>query len=87
MPLGVTREQAVGVVVQYIDGQPARMNENFVPLAIEALQATWPRFMARQWRPLIAALAFRLRRRSGIFRSVDELENWDLGCIPPVHDL
>ena len=42
MPVGVTREQAVHVVVQYIDGQPARMNENFVPLAIEALQAAWP---------------------------------------------
>jgi hypothetical protein len=42
VPSGVTREQAVRVVVQYIDGQPARMNENFVPLAIEALQATWP---------------------------------------------
>jgi Rap1a immunity proteins len=42
MPVGVTREQAVHAVVQYIDGQPARMNENFVPLAIEALQATWP---------------------------------------------
>ena len=42
VPLGVTREQAVGVVVQYIDGQPSRINENFVPLAIEALQATWP---------------------------------------------
>ena len=42
VPVGVTREQAVRVVVEYIDGQPARMNENFVPLAIEALQATWP---------------------------------------------
>ena len=42
VPVGVTREQAVRVVVQYIDGQPARMNENFVPLAIEALQAAWP---------------------------------------------
>ena len=26
MPVGVTREQAVRVVVQYIDGQPARTN-------------------------------------------------------------
>jgi hypothetical protein len=34
-PVGVTREQVVRAVVQYIDGQPARMNENFVPLAIE----------------------------------------------------
>jgi hypothetical protein len=42
VPVGETRQQVVGAVVQYIDGQPARMNENFVPLAIEALQATWP---------------------------------------------
>ena len=42
VPVGETRQQAVGTFVQYIDGQPARMNENFVPLAIEALQATWP---------------------------------------------
>ena len=41
-PVDVTREQTVRAVVQYIDGQPTRMNENFVPLAIEALQATWP---------------------------------------------
>jgi hypothetical protein len=41
-PVDVTREQTVRAVVQHIDGQPARMNENFVPLAIEALQATWP---------------------------------------------
>jgi len=41
-PVDVTREQTVRAVVQYIDGQPSRMNENFVPLAIEALQATWP---------------------------------------------
>jgi hypothetical protein len=42
VPVGETRQQVVGAVVQYIDGQPARMNESFVPLAIEALQATWP---------------------------------------------
>jgi len=42
VPVGLTREQAVRAVVQYIDGQPARLNENFVPLATEALQATWP---------------------------------------------
>jgi len=41
-PIDVTREQTVRAVVQYIDGQPSRMNENFVPLAIEALQAAWP---------------------------------------------
>jgi len=42
VPVGETRKQAVGVVVEYIDGQPARMNENFVPFAIAALQANWP---------------------------------------------
>ncbi len=42
LPVGVTREQAVRAVVEYIDGHPTRMNENFVPLAIEALQAVWP---------------------------------------------
>ena len=42
VPVGLTREQAVRAVVQHIDGQPARINENFVPLAIEALEATWP---------------------------------------------
>jgi hypothetical protein len=42
VPVGETRQQVVGAVVQYIDGQAARMNENFVPLAIEALQAIWP---------------------------------------------
>ena len=42
VPVDVTRLQAVRVVVQYVDGQPARMNENFVPLAIEALQTNWP---------------------------------------------
>jgi hypothetical protein len=43
VPVGETRQQVVGGVVQYIDSQPARTNENFVPLAIEALQAIWPR--------------------------------------------
>jgi len=41
-PAGMTSQQAVRVVVEYIDGHPERMNENIVPLAIEALRAAWP---------------------------------------------
>jgi hypothetical protein len=38
----VTREQVLRVVVKYIDDRPARLNENFKALALEALQAAWP---------------------------------------------
>ena len=41
-PKGVTPEQAIRVVVQYLGERPARMNENFKILAIEALRAAWP---------------------------------------------
>jgi Rap1a immunity proteins len=41
-PKGATNEQAIRVVVKYIDDQPARLNENFKVLALEALQAAWP---------------------------------------------
>lgn len=41
-PIGVTPQQAVSVVVQYIDHQPARMDEDFRVLASEALRAAWP---------------------------------------------
>ena len=41
-PIGVTSQQAVSVVVQYIDHQPARMDEDFRVLASEALRAAWP---------------------------------------------
>ncbi len=41
VPVGVTAEQAARVVVQYIDGQPARMNEDFRLLVLEALRAAW----------------------------------------------
>jgi hypothetical protein len=40
-PNGVTPQQAARVVVKYIDERPARMNENFKLLAVEALQAAW----------------------------------------------
>jgi hypothetical protein len=42
LPREVTDEQIVRVVVRYIDSQPARLHEDFVLLAIEALRKTWP---------------------------------------------
>jgi hypothetical protein len=43
VPVGVTAQQAVGVVVQYIDGQAiTRTDEDFRLLAFEALHAVWP---------------------------------------------
>ena len=39
---GVTGDQAIHVVVQYIDERPARLNEPFRPLALEALGKAWP---------------------------------------------
>lgn len=41
-PAGATSQQAVNVIVQYIDGRPKRMNENFMSLSVEALRAAWP---------------------------------------------
>jgi len=41
-PKGVTSVQSVRIVVNYIDGRPARLNENFNALALEALRAAWP---------------------------------------------
>ena len=34
--------QGVRVVVQYVTSQPARMNDNFDALAVEALRKAWP---------------------------------------------
>src|SRR5215467_6262677 len=42
VPAGTTSQQATSVVVQYIDGQPARIHEDFNPFAAEALRASWP---------------------------------------------
>ena len=42
VPAGTTAQQATSIVVQYIDGQPARINEDFNRFAVEALQANWP---------------------------------------------
>ena len=41
-PNYVTNDQMVRVVVKYIDDRPARMHEDFMLLALEALRAAWP---------------------------------------------
>jgi hypothetical protein len=41
-PESATLEQALRVVVQYLDQHPARTNENFKRLAIEAMREAWP---------------------------------------------
>ena len=46
LPREVADEQIVRVVVQYIDSQPARLHEDFVVLAMEALRKTWPQIAA-----------------------------------------
>jgi len=42
IPKGVTADQAVRVVVAYIDGHPERMHERFETLAVSALLTAWP---------------------------------------------
>ena len=42
VPAGTTSEQVTNVVVQYIDGQPSRIHEDFNHFAVEALRANWP---------------------------------------------
>ena len=42
LPQGVTNNQAVAVVVKYIEARPERMHEQFGDLALEALTAAWP---------------------------------------------
>jgi hypothetical protein len=39
---GVTHDQVVRVVIAYIDARPARLNEDFMELATEAMVAAWP---------------------------------------------
>jgi Rap1a immunity proteins len=41
-PHAASNEQAVRVVVQYIDSQPARLHEDFGDLAVKALRQSWP---------------------------------------------
>jgi len=57
VPAGTTAQQATSIVVQYIDGQPARIHEDFNRFAVEALRANWPCSLAAGARdPLAAAL-------------------------------
>jgi hypothetical protein len=42
VPVGTTAQQTTSIVVQYIDGQPARIHEDFSGFAVEALRANWP---------------------------------------------
>jgi hypothetical protein len=42
IPQDVTVNQAVRVVVAYVDGQPARLHEDFNVLAVEAVRNAWP---------------------------------------------
>ena len=67
VPAGTTSQQATSIVVQYIDGQPARINEDFNAFAVEALRAHWPCSLAAE-RPssiTIAPLECRDRMWSG----------------------
>ena len=57
VPAGTTSQQVTSIVVQYIDGQPARIHEDFNRLAVEALRANWPCSLAAGARdPLPVAL-------------------------------
>ena len=57
VPTGTTAQQATGIVVQYIDGQPARIHEDFNRFALEALRANWPYSLAAGSRdPLAVAV-------------------------------
>ena len=42
LPPDTTSQQATSVVVQYIDGRPARIDEDFRSFVVEALRASWP---------------------------------------------
>ena len=53
VPAGTTSQQATSVVVQYIDGQPARIHEDFNRFAVEALRANWPCSLAAGARELL----------------------------------
>jgi hypothetical protein len=42
LPVGVTPEQVMRVVVRYIEARPQRMHEPFLPLAWDAVIDAWP---------------------------------------------
>jgi hypothetical protein len=68
VPTGTTAQQATGIVVQYIDGQPARIHEDFNRFAVEALRANWPCSLAAgdARDPLAGPLIFREARRIAV---------------------
>ena len=41
-PKVLTTDQAIRVIIAYIDSRPARLHENFYGLAIEAMENAWP---------------------------------------------
>jgi len=41
-PKGARQEQAMRIVVKYIDSRPARTHQSFIALAAEALRVGWP---------------------------------------------
>jgi hypothetical protein len=41
-PSGYFNDQAIKIVVAYIDARPARLHEPFLKLAVEALRDAWP---------------------------------------------
>jgi hypothetical protein len=41
-PPGAINDEAVRIVIQYIDARPARLHEDFALLAAEALKVAWP---------------------------------------------
>src|SRR5882757_2426413 len=43
MPAQLAQTQLASAIVQYVDARPARMHEDFRILAVEAMQAAWPR--------------------------------------------
>ena len=56
VPAGTTSQQVASIVVQYIDGQPARTHEDFNRFAVEALRANWPCSLEAARDPLATAL-------------------------------
>ena len=42
VPAGMTHEQSVRAIVNYIEARPAQAQERFIQLAREALTAAWP---------------------------------------------
>ena len=69
VPASTTPQQVTSIVVQYIDGQPARIHEDFNRFAVEALRANWPCSLAAGARDPLAVAStnfFREARRTAV---------------------